>query len=420
MHRHSWSALAAAALIAPLSAAAATNAAKNRCSDAVRILRQQGSQPYKSKDVDPLKVDGVKAHLSQVVESFERAKAQIKQIPEGQFDKTDPELKECWDTLRDWADYIMLVQLKMKQAAEQGGTLGPFLDAVKPHRMALLTLAAAELAPDADVLNGASAEDAKKMLAGLADVEKQCAAFKPDVFDGPLDLAHPPGGIEQRVGGIAFPGVFTDRAKNWCFVAKRRQELMTRAAANRFVLVEGYGNYRLVIPEAVQKTSAEHPDLDAWVVEILKDKAGFLKKRDQVAQAWNQAVGVKPEATSGIGAQLDALQAKVDEAAAQLPLPKGEHHDGALEGQAKAALKKLFADAQPKGAFMDAAGWTIRQNALGVPLDRFRSGQLVFKRPAFKWCEQRTFSYDEPHQGGGRYAKGEVKILGAVRFVSCQ
>lgn len=420
MHRYVWSALVTAALTTPLTAAAATNAAKNRCSDAVRILRQQGSQPYKKQDVDPLKVEGAKAHLAQVLESFERAKGQIKQIPEGQFDKADPELKECWDTLRDWGDYIMLVQLKMKQAAEQGSTLAPFLEAVKPHRHALLTMAAVAVDPTADVLGQTPAPEAVKLLASLADVEKQCAAFGPEVFDGPLELGHQPGGTEQRVGNVVFHGTFTNHAKNWCHVAKRRLELMTKAAGNRFVLVEGYGNYRLVLTEAVEKTSASHPDLDAWVVEMLKDKAGFLKKRDATAAAWNSAVGVKPEATSGVGAQLDALQQKIDEAAAQLPLPKGDHHDAALEGQAKAALKKLFADAQPKGAYMDAAGWTINQNALGVPLDRFRSGHLVFKRPAFKWCEERMFSYDEPHQGGGRYAKGEVKILSAVRFVSCQ
>lgn len=86
---------------------------------------------------------------------------------------------------------------------------------------------------------------------------------------------------------------------------------------------------------------------------------------------------------------------------------------------AKSSLKKLFADATPKGSFMDAAGWTIEKNSLGVPLNRFRSGQLLFKRAAFKYCEQRNFSYNEVHQGGGSYAKGQVKVLSTVRFVTC-
>lgn len=398
----------------------ASQTAKNRCSDAVRILRQQGSMPYKSQDVDPLKVEGVKAHLSQVMESFERAKGQIKQIPQGEFNKEDPELKECWDTLRSWADYIMLIQLKMKQASEVGSSLGPFLTKVKPHTDAMLTLAAVEIAPAANVLGQTTAEKARAMLQGLAEVEKECASLGADVGNAPLDDSHSPGGNERRIAGVVFHDGFTKRGNNWCHVAKKRVELMTAAAGNRVVHVEGFGAYNLLVPEAVAKTSASHPDLEAWVVEILKDKAGFLKQRDEAATAWNTAVGVTPSATSGIAAQLDELQKKVDAAAAQLPLPKGEHHGGDLEGKAKAALKKLFADASPRSVFMDAPGWTIEQNSRGVPLNRFRSGQIVFKRPAFTHCEQRTFSYNEPHQGGGSYAAGQVQILSAVRFVSCE
>lgn len=419
MHQSITRALVASLLATASTSTAASHTAKNRCSDAVRILRQQGSMPYKSQDVDPLNVEGAKAHLTQVTESFERAKAQIKLIPQGEFDQKDPELAECWTTLRSWADYIMLVQLKMKQATEKGSSLAPFLEKTKPHTQAMLTLAAVELSPGANVLGQTSPQEAKAMLEGLAEVEKECAPMGPEVGNGPLDDSHGPGGNERRIAGVVFHDAFTKRAHNWCHVAKKRSELMSAAATNRGVQVEGFGNYTLLVAEAIKKTSAAHPDLEAWIVEMLADKAGFLKKREQAAKAWNTAAGVASTDTSEIASQLTELQMKVDAAAAQLPAPKGTHHDAGLESDARAALKRLFADAVPKHVFMDEAGWTIEKNGLGVPLNRFRSGQLIFKRPAFKFCEQRTFSYNEVHQGGGSYAKGAVKILSAVRLVSC-
>lgn len=69
---------------------------------------------------------------------------------------------------------------------------------------------------------------------------------------------------------------------------------------------------------------------------------------------------------------------------------------------------------------MDSAEFTIEKNGLGVPLNRYRSGQVLFKvRPA-KFCMQRTFSYNEPYAGGGKYPSSSAKVLAASRFVSCE
>ena len=132
------------------------------------------------------------------------------------------------------------------------------------------------------------------------------------------------------------------------------------------------------------------------MADALKDKAGFVKRRDALARSWNAAVGVAPREGSGLAGQLDALQQKVDEVAAKLPAPSTGNHDAALEGQAKGALKKLYPDAVPRATLMQDTGWTVEKNALGVPQERYRLGYVVFKRAAFKACEQRSFVFREP------------------------
>ena len=411
--------LVAAAIVVSAPALGASRTALNRCSDAVTILRQQGAMTYKSEPVNPLQLDKAKAHLAQVQESMGRAMAQLKQIPRGEFDKADPELKDCWETFSGWGEYMDALKAKVKEAGEAGATLKPFLQRVKPHQDAMLRLAAVAVNPAADVLGQATPEQAKGMLAGLAEVEQACAGLGAEVGNAPLDDAHKPGGTELRVANVSFHDGFTERPNNWCHVAKRRGELMTAAAGNRYVAVEGFGNYVMELPAVLARLSVERPDLDQWMADALKDKAGFVKRRDALARSWNAAVGVAPREGSGLAGQLDALQQKVDEVAAKSPAPSTGNHDPALEGQAKGALKKLYPDAVPRATMMQDTGWTVEKNALGIPQERYRLGYVLLKRAAFKACEQRSFVYREPHQGGGTFAPGQAVIQAQVRFVTC-
>jgi len=411
--------LIAVFILGSAQAGAASRTALNRCSDAVGILGQRGAMIYQAVDVEPLQVDKAKRHLAQVQESFGRAMAQLKQIPKGEFNKSDPELKECWETFSAWGEYKESLQAKIQKASEAGATLTPFLKRVKPQQDAMLRLAAVEVNPAADVLGQATPDQARSMLSGLADVETACATLGPDVGSAPLDDAHKPGGTELRVANVSFHDGFTERANNWCHVAKRRAELMTAAAGNRYVPVEGYGNYVMELPAVLKRLSTERPDVDAWIAEALKDKSGFVKRREALAKAWNAAVGVRPPEGSGLAGQLEALQRKVDEVSANTPAPTTGQHDAALEGKARAALKAELPEATPKATMMQDAGWTVEKNGLGVPLERYRLGYVVFKRPAFKACEQRSFVYRETHQGGGTYAPGAAVIQAQVRFVTC-
>jgi hypothetical protein len=109
----------------------------------------------------------------------------------------------------------------------------------------------------------------------------------------------------------------------------------------------------------------------------------------------------------------------VVEVAPTLRFERKGPHDAAGEAAARKALKGIFGDAKVVAQVMDAADFTIDKYPTGIPRERYRSGKILYKRPKARWCEQRTFTYAEPYAGGGRYAKGETKILAATRFVAC-
>lgn len=68
---------------------------------------------------------------------------------------------------------------------------------------------------------------------------------------------------------------------------------------------------------------------------------------------------------------------------------------------------------------MDSPGWTITKTKVGLPKDRFRSGQIVYRVPGSKWCQRRTFSDVEVWAGGDSYAPSAgVDVLGARRFLA--
>ena len=413
--------LVAASLLLGLAppARAATWNAKNRCGDALRTMRGWAHMVYQDKDVDPGEVEAAIRHHNDVADTYKRAMGQLAQIPQGELDRDDPELKECVDTMVGWENYLKQLRAKVEAAQQGARTLGPFLDSVKGKEQTLFTLAAVEYEPKADVLNAAKGTEARRMLGELASVEPGCKDFS----EGAMPPAKEQGvlGSVYRVGQVEMSSELKKKPAAWCYVARHRVELMTRAAANRFVFVEGYGNYRILLAEAVEKTSAEHPDLDSWIVEMLLKPDAFLAARRKAEAGFYRDAGLaQPEASDGgLREQLAALQARIDESAPDVPFPTGPH-DAGLEGRARATLHSVFPDAQPRAAFMDAPGWTLEKNGLGVPLRRYRSGQIVFRRPQSKWCMQRTFNYVEEYGGGGRFLPGVgVNVLPATRFLAC-
>lgn len=404
-------------------ALAASNAAKNRCADAVRILRGGPTHIYQTADIDATQVQKAQAHWNQIAANWNLANNQMKQVPPGDLVKGDPELKECFTALADYQDYVKLLKGKLDAAQGQATTLGPFLAEVKPFEKSFLHLAAVAIVPEADILVNLKAADARKILSDLATVAQTCAAKMPEAGQNPPAPVPQKQGQSQTYGHVHLPDDFTHKADHWCWVAKNREALMQTASANKGVDVEGYGNYTMAFEDLGKQYGPEHPTMDAWLAVLLVNPADFLTKLDVARDRWFTEIGLtapKERKSDSLKARIAELQKLVDQVAPQVPKPTPGPHDAKIEAGAGKTLKGIFPGAKVNLAVMDSPDWTVRKNSLGIPLERYRSGQMVFSVPGSKWCQQRAFSYAETWVGNGFAPSSTVDVLPMTRFLACK
>jgi hypothetical protein len=118
--------------------------------------------------------------------------------------------------------------------------------------------------------------------------------------------------------------------------------------------------------------------------------------------------------------QILKFRKAVNEAAARNSIQPGPHKFAPMETRAKAYVGKLYPKMAVINTWMDESTYTVRTNALGVPLLRYRSGQIVYRVNSDTFCRQRTFSFSEAHQGGGSYVTGgDPTLPESVRAVKC-
>lgn len=405
------------ALAARGSAEAATNTARNRCSDAVRILRSSPTRIDVSVAMDPLTVDGAVRHWNQVIDSWNRASQQINQIPKADLDESDPDLAECFATVRSWAEYVKALDARIKEAQQAAKTVVPFLASVKPQRDALWPLLLAHYA-DGDVLVNKKASDAHAIMDGLAKVEAACTASLPDAGAAMPALTTYTGSV-YHVGRVEVPSNFEQRADVWCYVAKHRDELMAKALEHKTYSAPGYGAYGILFPEALEHFAKGNTGLMVWVAIVMAKPEPFMTALVGEAKAWYAAAGLPMPATpfADVRAQLAAMREAGAKAAAEVAF-EAKFHDSSLEAKGRAAVKKAEPSSKILASAVDAAGYSMGRDSSDMP-ERYRSGRVLIQRPSATWCEERTFTYVEMYQGGGNFQRGTAELTEATRLVRC-
>jgi hypothetical protein len=400
---------------------AAPRTAMNRCSDAMKILRS-GSMHFKDSEVRAGNVKNAIAHFNQVAENWRRATEQINQIPKAELNWSDPALAECKQELDMWLAYINSLKARIEAAQGAAAEERPFFDNVKGLDDSLLVLAAVEIDPKSDGMANLKAEATHKIMEDLATVEKACrgAGYPGDRLKDP---GRQPGGSERRIGQVSISSAWLRIPENWCYIAMHRNDLMARALGNRPFFVAGYGNWTIVVPDVIKSLHAGGDGyMDSWVAQLVVDPSEFKALMKKEAADWYKHAGVAMPAEPFVllDTLIRDLQAQVGATAPGFQFPSSGPHDKGLEKMAKAGVAKIYGGVKVIKTMMDADGFTVTKNTRGVPLNRFRSGSVLFKLKDAKWCSQRTFSYVEEHIGGGKYQKQKtVTVLPSMRFVSC-
>ncbi|MBL8157487.1 MAG: hypothetical protein JNM70_25205 [Anaerolineae bacterium] len=64
--------------------------------------------------------------------------------------------------------------------------------------------------------------------------------------------------------------------------------------------------------------------------------------------------------------------------------------------------------------------WGITKNGLGIPIRRYRTGVMLYRKTGEELCRYREFTYEEEYAGGGTYSKSEkVWFSEGMKLVKC-
>ncbi len=397
---------------------AASNQARNRCSDATRILRSSSASFDLAKPIDPDRVNNAVGHYNQIVENWKRAGQQIGQIPKSELNPNDPDMRDCVTEAKKWGDYINKLAERIKEAQGAASVAGPLLDEVKTYEESFWRMIGAHFSTT-DVLGQQPAE-AKKVMDDMAAVAAICQSKAPQAG---VSMPQPPQSPAVRNFGNVT--VYTSIARSpdaWCYAAKNRQTLIAKALGQKVITAPGYGNWAYSLPDAQRNFENGKTSIPVSVALLMWDATEMKAAIATQLKAWYQAAGIDAPANAypELDAKISAVRAAGAKAAAQTPFEDANFHDARIEAMGRAKVQKAEPSSKILKSTMDAAGFTVRTNSLGVPLERYRSGRVMIQRPRTNWCEARTFSYVEVHAGGGKYMPpAEAKLTEYTMLVKC-
>lgn len=396
---------------------AASREQKNRCNDAVSELRGAPSFVYQREDIDLKTVENATAHLNQHMDRYNRAQKMLDST--GSWDAKDADLAECVELLQRSRAYIEATKAKILAAQTLGIKQAPVLAAAKGRdaENALFLLVRVHVSENERGFGNMTPVQAKALVETLAPVEAACKQAMPDAAKTPPAL----GGGEMRTGDVVLPANLADRADWWCWIAAHRMELATKALGNVSVMAKSYGNYHREFPEILKAGKSWGGGLELWVLDVVRDEKPFMTELRVALGDWYKAFGLTmPEPPfPGLPEQISQIRAAVTAAVARNRLEPGNDHDKGLEAGARRAVTKLGPKVSAVASWMYSSTWTIDQNRFGIPTGRYRTGTVVYRVGSDPWCVRRTFNYNEPHIGGGKYQADPAPHLAGAGVVKC-
>ena len=275
-----------------------------------------------------------------------------------------------------------------------------FMAELKVHEPAIAKFGEITKDHDRDIIGSVNPATFKKWADELDIVNQACTTRYKSIQN------HPTYSLNMLASS---PG-------DWCKIAAQRETYAHRAVVNH---VTAMSVRRLKDLQDVAKTPEKNDGyLMNWVVTAVSDPDGVKTALTAEAKPWFAIVGkVMPDGFFGPVDKVvqDALAA-IDRTSAAWPYPADTFHDARIEGVVQ---HQMATGVKVVRTSLAAEGWTIDKNALGVTLDRYRTGHILFKMPKLKWCSLREFTYLETFAAGAFQPATAATMSEAVRFQSC-
>ena len=157
------------------------------------------------------------------------------------------------------------------------------------------------------------------------------------------------------------------------------------------------------------------------VRRALWQREALLKELSARYQPLFAAVGVTDTSAIMVPLQpsMDALMAEAQRLAPRWKFPAAGPHDVYPESLAKQQLAKEYPGTALKASVMRDPVFKIVKNRLGIPLERYKGGFVLYKAANESLCRQQSFTYLEKFDGTG-YQRPAGVGLNRIRYVNCQ
>lgn len=114
-----------------------------------------------------------------------------------------------------------------------------------------------------------------------------------------------------------------------------------------------------------------------------------------------------------------ALWTEIDRLAPTFEFPKKLAHDGPAEAAARKEVARVFDGAKVLKSGMEFAQWSVAKNHIDIPTEQYRTGLVLTKSKADKWCVLRTFTAHKTYLGGGKFQQTMTFTFAGSRFQKC-
>jgi hypothetical protein len=352
--------------------------------------------------------EGARVHLRDVDRTIRNCTTQLRLLIR---DSREPEVKAAQQRVAQLTAYADSIRSALQKGGNSSGQQDQLAyDFVKTHLSSgILSRGAAlgELArnPESTVSLGGDIPTMNLLREQLAVIDADCKGKFAPVASAP----HPSPGMQHAAPGL------------WCAIAADRDTYLRRSATN-------VANNELQgVVRILKEMTAQLESREGYLETELVMVGRALWRRDELLQELSKrhkpvfdAVGVTD--TSKLLAPLDpainALQAEAKRLAPNWKIPASGPHDAGPEALARQQVSREFPGSAVRSTLMTDEVFRIRKNSLGIPLDRSKSGHILYKSPNEQLCRQQTFEYTEVFQGNG-YQKPAGVRLHRLRYLNC-
>jgi len=352
---------------------------------------------------------GARQHLDQVERAIGECNGQLRLLIR---DSREPEVRAAQAKLADLERYAESLKGNLKAGGQSNQQLDKQVYAFEAEYLRnMLTNRALPLYeltknPDAPTHLGQDPGLYREMAGYLGQMDQGCKGKYATI----AGMGHPNPAVQQGAPQV------------WCKLAANRDEMLRKSATNAAAGdLAGIAQHMKEMTAKLESNEGFLENEVQMVRRALWQREALLKELSTRYQPLFAAVGVTD--TSAIMAPLqpsmDALMAEAQRLAPRWKFPVSGPHDAYPESLAKQQLAKEYPGATLKASVMQDPVFKIVKNRLGIPLERYKDGFILYKASSESLCRQQSFTYLEKFDGAG-YQRPAGVGLNRIRYVNCQ